>query len=457
MATRSIRQRRAAHSARDNALVFLVASLATLVAVVVLLSLSVASRGDRRLPLDDIILSVFGAFSGTFATLDPERDLSRFGQALILATIQVGGFGFMVGTTLVLMILRGLNPATSLRAGLMVRDGSPALSLSDALDVSRRILRFIVVSEAIGAVAFAAWLADRMPLRDALWQGLFYSVGSFCNAGFDLTGTGQSIEPYRGSVVFQAIMFALIQLGTLSWLVFADLRERRSWRRLRVETRLILAAHAGLLAVGTLGMMVGEWNGVLRGDSVAAKGLLSLFHSTSARSAGYQSIRFSEASDATQFLYSALMLVGGAPGSTAGGFRLTTLAVLAVAVLSTMAGQRDAQVMGRRISPTVVGQALVIAVLVMGVWFATTLAVGLAERANPAELAFTDIAFDAASAVGSVGFTTGEPAGYGPAGKLILSTAMLVGKTGPLTVAYALQRRVSVRRYRVPETPIHLG
>jgi len=204
-------------------------------------------------------------------------------------------------------------------------------------------------------------------------------------------------------------------------------------------------------------MLVGEWNGVLRQDTPVAKGLLSLFHAASARSAGYQSIEFSEASDATRFLYSALMLVGGAPGSTAGGFRLTTLAVLIVAVLSTMAGQRDAQVMRRRISPTVIGQALVIAVLVMLAWFATTLAVGLTERQNPADLAFTNIAFDAASAVGSVGFTTGDPVSYSTAGKLVISLAMLVGKAGPLTIAYALQRRVPVRRYRVPETPIHLG
>ena len=457
MTRRALRRRRPAHSARDNALLFLAASLVVLIAVVALLSLPFASRDGRRLPLDDVVVSVFGAFSGTFATLDPQRDLSPFGRALTLATIQVGGFGFMVGTTLVLMILRGLHPAISLRAGLMVRDGSPALSLSDALDVSGRILRFILVSEALGAVAFAAWFADRMPLRDALWQGLYYSVASFCNAGFDLTGTGQSIEPYRGSVVFQTIMVVLIQLGTLSWLVFADLWAKRSWRRLLVETRLILVTHAVLLLAGTLGMMVGEWNGVLRGDSPAAKGLLSLFHAVSARSAGYQSIRFSEASDATQFLYSALMLVGGAPGSTAGGLRLTTLAVLAVAVLSTMAGQRDAQTMGRRISPTIVGQALVIAVLVVGAWFATTLAVGLTERGTTVQLAFTNIAFDAASAVGSVGLTTGDPVHYTTAGKLVLSLAMLVGKAGPLTIAYALQRRVAVRRYRVPETPIHLG
>lgn len=450
-------RRRPAHSARDNAVLFLGVSLAILAAVVLLLSLPFASRDGRRLPLDDVVLSVFGAFSGTYATLDPARDLSVAGQALTLAVIQIGGLGFMVGTTLVLMILRGLAPASSLRAGLMIRDGSPALSLSDAVDVSGRILRFILVSEALGAVALAAWFADRMPLRQAAWHGLFYSVSSFCNAGFDLTGSGESIVPYRGSVVFHAVVFALVQLGALSWLVFSDLWRHRRWGRLSVETRLILLTHAGLLAVGTLGMAAVEWDGVLREDGSAGKVLRSLFHAGSARSAGYQSVRFSEASDATEFLFSALMLIGGAPGSTAGGLRLTTLAVLAVAVLSTIAGQRDVQVMRRRINPTVVGQALVIAVLVVAAWFATTLAVGLTERTNPGELAFTNIAFDAASAVGSVGFTTGDPVHYSAAGKLVVSLAMLVGKAGPLTIAYALQRRVAVRRYRVPETPIHLG
>lgn len=457
MPTRAARRRRAVHTARDNALLFLGASVAVLAVVVALPSLPAAGAEGRRLPLDDVVLTVFGAFSGTYATLDPGRDLSTFGQALTLAAIQIGGFGFMVGATLVLMILRGLNPASSLRAGLMIRDGSPALSLSDALDVSRRVLRFILVCEAAGAVALAAWFSARMPLREAAWQGVYYSVASFCNAGFDLTGSGQSIVPYRGSFALHAVVFVLVQLGALSWLVFSDVWAARAWGRLRVETRLILVAHGALLAVGTAGMLVGEWNGVLRDDGPGAKVLRALFHSASARSAGYQSVPFGEASDATRFLFSALMLVGGAPGSTAGGLRLTTLAVLAVAVRSTMAGQRDAQVMGRRISPTIVGQSLVIATLLVGLWFATTLAVGLTERANPADLSFTSIAFDAASAVGSVGLTTGDPAAYSTAGKLVVSLAMLVGKAGPLTVAYALQRRVQVRRYRVPETPIHLG
>jgi len=227
MATQAARRRRPAHSARENAVLFLGVSLAILAGVVGLLSLPFASRGDRRLPLDDVILSVFGAFSGTYATLDPERDLSFAGQALILAVIQIGGLGFMVGTTLVLMILRGLTPTPSLRAGLMIRDGSPALSLSDAIDVSRRILRFILVSETVGTVALAAWFSARMPLHEAIWQGAFYSVSSFCNAGFDLTGSGLSIVPYRGSVVFHAVVFALVQLGALSWLVFSDVWRRR--------------------------------------------------------------------------------------------------------------------------------------------------------------------------------------------------------------------------------------
>ena len=412
MLTRAALRRKPAHSARDSALLFLGVSLAILAVVILLLHLPIASRDGRRLPLDDVILSVFGAFSGTYATIDPERDLSLFGQALILLLLQIGGFGFMVGATLVLMILRGLNPASSLRAGLMIRDGSPALSLSDALDISRRILQFTLICEGIGAVAFTAWFAGRMPVHEAVWHGVFYSVGSFCNAGFDLTGTGLSIYPYRDSVPFHAVMFVLIQLGALSWLVWSDVWQHRAWSKLRVETRLILLAHAGLLVVGTLGMTVGEWSGMLRDDAPLAKGLRSLFHAASARSAGYQSVQFSEASDATQFLYSALMLIGGAPGSTAGGFRLTTLAVLIVAILSTMSGQRDAQVMRRRINPTIISQSLVIAVLLFGAWFGTTLLLGLTEHRNPADFAFTNIAFEAASAVGSVGFSTGDPTTY---------------------------------------------
>ena len=450
-------RRRPAHSARDSAFLFLGASLALVGSLVLLLHLPFASRDGRRFPLDDVVLTVVGAFSGTFATVDPGRDMTTFGQVLVLIAMQLGGLGYMVGATLVLLILRGGGATSSLRAGLMIRDGSPALSLSDAIDISRRVLRFIAVVEGLGAVVFAAWFSARMPLAEALWHGVFYSVGSFCNGGLDLTGSGLSIYPYRGSVAFHAIVFVLLQLGALSWLVWSDVWRRRSWAKLQVETRLILLTHAGLLAIGALGMLVGEWNGMLRDDGPAAKGLRSLFHAASARSAGYASVQFADASDPTQFLYSGLMLIGGAPGSTAGGFRLTTLAVILVAILSTMAGQRDAQVMHRRISPTVIGQSLVIAVLVFGAWFATTLLLGLTEHDNPADFAFTDIAFEAASAVGTVGYSTGDPTAYSTAGKVVVSVALLVGKAGPLTIAYALQRRVAVRRYRVPETPIHLG
>lgn len=270
---RSTRRRRQTHSARDTAVLFLGASLALAAAVILLLHLPVASRDGRRLPLDDVVLTVFGTFSGTYAVVDPQRDLSGVGQVVVLMVMQIGGLGYMVGATLVLTMLRGLNPASSLRAGLMIRDGSPALSLSDALDISRRVIRFILVCEGLGALAFTIWFAGRMSLGEAIWQGVFYGVGGFCNGGLDLTGIGLSIYPYRASVPFHAIMFVLIQLGALSWPVWSDVWQRRSWAKLLVETRLILLTHAGLLVVGTAGVLIGEWNGMLREVAPVAKGL----------------------------------------------------------------------------------------------------------------------------------------------------------------------------------------
>jgi trk system potassium uptake protein TrkH len=420
----------------------------------VLLTFPGASAGPGPVaPLD----ALFTATSATCVTglivLDTPNAFSPFGQAVILLLIQVGGLGIMTLSTFGALMLGGSLGLRGERA------------LAEMLDLQTaptayRLTRFIVLStlavEAVGAVGLAlCYHREGFAVGESIWRGTFHAVSAFCNAGFALQS--DSIVMFQDSPVPVLLHAVLITLGGLGFVVLAAVwtrvarRERR--RPLPVQVRTVLAVSAVLLAAGTLLYAVCEWDRTLAGLAVPDKLVNALFQSVTLRTAGFNSVDFTELRSATAFFIILFMFVGASPGSTGGGIKTTTAAVLLAAIRSTVRRGEPAALFQREVSREIVYRSLAIAIISL-----TVVALGLFLLLLFEPQPFLDLAFEAMSAFGTVGLSLGATARLGPAGKLIIIAVMFIGRIGPLTVALLLgtstARRAAVR---YPETRLMVG
>lgn len=435
-----------------------------------LLSTPLSTERHESTPFVDSLFTAVSATAVTgLITVDTQDHWNFFGELLILIMIQLGGLGFMVGASLVLLTVRR---STSLRGNLIMRDGGPTISVHEANELSRKILKFMLVVEAAGAIILAVEFYPSADTPwDAMWFGVFHSISAFCNAGFDLQGGERSLVGFRDSILVNLTVMSLIQMGALSFMLFGDLWDkrrfwrrgkvwsRRYWSRLTLDTKLIILTNYSLVLVGAIIFLLVEWDASLSHiGSTTDRVVASFFQSVSARTAGFATISYGEAHPATLFLWIALMAIGGASGSTAGGIKLTTFALLILAIISTVRGQTEPQFSGRRVPTQLVFRAMTIAALFVIVHFLLTLVLALTEDVIASgEFGFLPLMFETMSALATVGVSTGITGDLTTAGKLVLCVAMFVGRLGPLTVMYALQRRESPKSYDYPEAYVRLG
>lgn len=427
----------------------------------VLLSLPWVTHSGQRTPLiDAFFTSVSAASIVGLSVVDTLDHWNWWGQLVLLTLVQIGGLGFTVGASILLQMLRRGASAYSLRDEMLLKDGSPALSIQEAVGLAGRIIRFTVIVEAIGATIFTVWflaIARYQPL-DALWNGIFYAITAFCNAGFDLSGEFRSVRPAATDVWINLVFMVLMQLGALSYVIWADISRKRSWAALALETKIVLALNGLLLLSGGLVFLAVEWGGALAEFAPGTKVLASAFQSVSARSAGFNTIDWSLVHPLTLFFWLALMFIGGASGSTAGGVRLSTAGVVLVAVASTLRGNPESQIWGRRIATPIIFRAVtVIAIFLMIFGFGTVALSTVEHHISHHETVMLDLMFEAMSALATVGVSTGITPQLSAAGKLVLCVLMFVGHLGPLITVYALQRRQHPERYRFPEEAVRIG
>lgn len=442
---------------RSSAKRFVLAFTVLVLIGAVLLALPWTTESGLATPPVDAFFTAVSASSVTgLVVVDTQDHWNAFGELVLLVLIQVGGLGFMVGASL---LLASLGRTLTLRDSLLLQDGAPTLSLAEATSLSKRILRFIFWCEAIGAVIMTALLLhDGRSLGVAIWHGIFMSVSSFCNAGFDLEGNFQSVVGFSDSFILTSTTLVLIQAGALSYITFSDVWAKKQWRRFALDTKLVVLTNAILLIGGAAVFMALEWNNAMRGYNDWLKPLTALFQSASVRTAGFSAMPFDDVHPATVFLSIGAMMVGGAAGSTTGGVKLATVAILVIAVVSTVRGQADAQAFGRRISTRLVFRAMAVITLFMVAHFLLTLGLAISEDVIAGrQFGFLAIMLEAMSAVATAGLSTGITPDFSPAGKLLLCLGMYVGRLGPLTAVYALQRRQRQTLYRYPEAPVRIG
>jgi potassium uptake TrkH family protein len=379
-------------------------------------------------------------------TVDTPGFWTPFGHAVILGLIQVGGFGIMsVGTLLALMLRKKIG----LHGQLVAQSETHSLNLGDVRDVLFRVARIMLVFEAATAILLFGrfWIAYQENPVTALWHGVFHAVSAFNNAGFALYSDsliGFADDPW----IIVPICLALIA-GGLGFPVLIELRRQgfklSSWT---VHTRLTLYGTIALLALGTVLFAAFEWNRqeTLGGFSQGGKVLAALAGGVFPRTAGFNSIDYGAAAPETLLVTDILMFIGGGSAGTAGGIKIATFLVLGYAIWNEIRGNEQVNIAHRSISSPVMRQALSVALLgVAAVIIGTLLLLTFTDNS------LEDALFEATSAFGTVGLSTGITAGLPANAQLVLITLMFLGRIGTITVSTALALSLRSRLFRLPE------
>lgn len=435
----------------------LVGSFVALIAAgTALLALPLSAAGESLSILDAMFTATSAVCVTGLIVVDTPKDLSLFGQLVVLALIQLGGLGYMAITTVVGVALgRTLTMAErlTLQEALNVQtmDGLARFVIS--------VLKLILVFELAGAAILTAWWAGEHGLLRAGYYGIFHSVSAFNNAGFALFP--DSLMRYRGDWVVNLVISGLVISGGLGFVVLTELRRARSWRRLTIHTRLTLVLTVALIGIGTACFLLLErGNPATLGPLPFGEALLTaFFQSVTTRTAGFNTIDIGAMVPASLFLMLLLMFVGAAPGGTAGGVKITTVSITVAVIWSMVRGTAEPTLLRRRLAPDLVARAFTICLIG---FLALNVVAGLLLTTEGRGLLPT--LFETTSAFGTVGLSTGENgepislAGHFSAtGKWLVAAMMFMGRVGPLTLAVAIARGGAAARVRYPEGKVLVG
>ncbi|HLL51479.1 MAG TPA: potassium transporter TrkG, partial [Thermomicrobiales bacterium] len=380
------------------------------------------------------------------AVQDTATYWSGFGQGVILALSQIGGFGIMTGATLLgLLVTRRLRLSTRLIAQAETR----SIALGEVAGLLRLIFLVTVSVELAAAAILTLRLryAFQEPWEQAIWNGLFHAISAFNNAGFSTYSDGM-MRFVADPVVIMTVTVAVV-LGGLGFPVLYELRRKlRHPARWSIHTKITLLGTAVLLPAGWVAVLAFEWSNpdTLGPLDLTGKLLASMFHSAMTRSGGLNSVDIGKMELETLAVSYVLMLIGGGSASTAGGIRVTTFLLLGFVVLAEIRGEPDTTAFRRRISSEVQRQALSVVLLAVGlVALATLLLLVLTD------FALHDVLFEAISACATVGLSTGITPKLPPAAQFVLVVMMFAGRVGTVTIATAFALRMRKRPYRYPE------
>ena len=421
----------------------------------VILTLPISSaRGAWTDPLTALFTATSAVCVTGLVVVDTATHWSGFGHVVLLALFQLGGFGFMTGSTLLLLLVVGRRTALSDR--IVAQESAGAQDLGSVATVLRRVAVFTLIAESVGAAALAvAFTLRYQDVAKGAWYGLFHAVSAFNNAGFDLMGDFGSLQSFANDPLVLVPIGVLIVLGGLGVAIVGDLVAKRRWVRLALETKLVVVMTITLLVGGMLALLVFEWSNpkTLGALPPYQRPLNALFESVGLRSAGMTTINMGGLTGASMLVAIALMFIGTASGSTGGGIKLTTFSILLAAIVSTVLGRPHTEAFGRRVSEVIVYRALSVALLSVAFVFGSTLLLQSTTGADDV----LPIAFETVSAFGTVGDSTGITPTLPPASRMLLVVLMFVGRLGPLTFALALSARTRPVTVRPALETIRIG
>lgn len=401
-----------------------------------LLTLPISSRTGRL----GVIDAMFTATSATCVTGLVVRDtwsqFSLFGQVIILMLIQVGGLGLVTLTSFFALAARRRMGFRDLR---LLGESVSADGLSKATEVLKIVIKLAAAFEAVGIVLLLFAFVPQFG-AEGVWVSVFTAISAFCNAGFDLFGrfgAYSSLVPYVNNYYVQAVIMFMIMAGGLGFMVWVELGEFRKKRRLSLHAKVVLAFSAILWVGGAALICLMEWSNpaTMGGLSVPGKVMASLFQSVSTRTAGMNTIDLAACGPVTKLLMSVLQFIGAAPGSTGGGVKVTTFAVLILTIRSVAEGRDDCVIAEHHIESKTVYRALTI--IMLGIVASLGSAVVVYYNTSDA-VSVIDAIFESCSAFGTVGLSVGVTSQLNVGAKLLYMLVMFMGRVGPVSLAISL-------------------
>lgn len=414
-----------------------------------LLMLPFSSRAGAVTPFGDALFTATSAVCVTgLVVYDTAAYWSMFGQTVIIILIQIGGMGVItVAASFALISGRRI----SLMQRSTMQEAISAPKVGGIVRLTSFIIRISLLIELLGAVAMApVFFRDFGP--KGLWMALFHSISAFCNAGFDLMGTSapfSSLTGYAADPVINVIVMLLIVIGGIGFLTWDDIRAHKLHiHQYRMQSKVILCTTAVLLLFPALYFFFFEFSALAPEERILA----SLFQSVTTRTAGFNTADLTALSEPGRYIMIALMLIGGSPGSTAGGMKTTTIAVLFASAISTFFRKEYAHFFGRRIDDGVIKNAATVLLMYLSLFFFGGLAISIIEGAP-----MLDCLFETASAVGTVGLTLGLTSQLGLVSRGILIVLMFFGRVGGLTLIFAALSGTAKNVSKYPQEKITVG
>lgn len=418
----------------------------------ILLTLPISSAsGQFTSPVNAIFTATSAVCVTGLVVVDTGTYWSTFGQGVLLVLFQIGGFGFLVGATLLLFAIGG---RFSLRDKLFITESMGNEQLGEAVGIVIRIAVFSLVIEAAGATIFYFhWLTDEA-LETSLWAAIFHSVSSFNNCGMDIFGNFKSLSGFQNDAITLLTTALLIILGSTGYVVFADVVKTRSFVRLHLDTKMVLVTSGSLLIIGTLFYLIAEYSGpsTMGLLSFPQKILVAFFQSVTPRTAGFSAVDIGSLRQISLFFTMLLMFIGGTTGSMAGGVKVNTIGVLMITVLNVLRGRENVEAFGRQISRQTVYRAVSLFLLYLGIAMIAATLLSITEK-----FSIDGILFETFSALGTVGLSTGITPDLSIAGRIISVFIMFVGRLAPLTFMVFLVHRRQPIDMMYPHENIRLG
>ena len=415
-----------------------------------LLMLPVSTAEGCITPFNETLFTATSAVCVTgLVVQDTGSYWSGFGQAVILALIQIGGLGVVtVAASFALLSGRKI----SLMQRSTMQDAISAPKVGGVVRLTQFILRGTFLIELLGAAAMLPVFCRDYGWR-GIWMAVFHSISAFCNAGFDILGTENNLYPsltgYTGSPIINITIMLLIMIGGIGFLTWDDICEHKwHFHRYRVQSKVILVITGFLIVVPAAFFFFEDFSALPTGTQL----LVSFFQSVTTRTAGFNTVALSAMSGASKGIMILLMLIGGAPGSTAGGMKTTTLGVLLANAVATFRQRDNAQFFKRRIDCNTVKTASTILTMYLTLFFGGGIFISVYEH-----LPLSDCLYETSSAVGTVGLTLGITPQLHIPSQIVLIILMYLGRVGGLTLIYATLSGKKAGNAKLPQEKITVG
>lgn len=429
-----------------------------------LLSLPISHNDGEWFGFTDSLFTATSCVCVTgLVVVDTAIEFTLFGQIVILLLIQIGGLGFMTLATVMFIVF---GKKINLQSRIYMQESVSEDNLKGVVRLAQKIVIYTLAFEAMGAFVLSFQFAKDFGVGEGIFKAIFMSVSAFCNAGFDVLGANygafSSLAHYQNNPLVLLTLGVLIIMGGLGFAVITDIISRKKSNRLRAHTKAVLLMTSILIVLGTVMFLGFEYNNpkTIGNMSFGNKLLNALFQAITPRTAGFQVLNQADLTVSGATLTMVLMFIGASPASTGGGIKTTTFLIMIAYLWSNLRGEKELVLNKKQITTAQLKKAIAIIITAVLVIVGSVMVISIAEGVNGNKYAgFEEILFESISAFATVGLSMGITPTLSVVSKLMLCLVMLIGRTGPITMGFALVKKVNKTQVNIkyPNSDIMVG